>query len=69
MPPSSLLLFLLARYTSDPVYTTPFEDNGLYKSLRPAIKADGGNAIIGPNMTKYLKRPVIPQLNSVAPEV
>lgn len=54
---------------SDPVYTTPFEDNGLYKALRPAVTADGGNAIGGPNMTMYLKRPVIPQLHSVAPEV
>ncbi|CAM9490439.1 unnamed protein product, partial [Hapterophycus canaliculatus] len=53
----------------DPVYTTPFEDNGLYKSLRPAVTADGGNAVGGPNMTMYLKRPVIPQLHSVAPEV
>eukprot|EP00752_Nemacystus_decipiens_P003095 g2866.t1 len=53
----------------DPVYTTPFEDNGLYKALRPAVTADGGNAIGGPNMTMYLKRPVIPQLHSVAPEV
>ncbi|CAM9226699.1 unnamed protein product [Scytosiphon promiscuus] len=53
----------------DPVYTTPFEDNGLYKPLRPAVTADGGNAVGGPNMTMYLKRPVIPQLHSVAPEV
>lgn len=54
---------------TDPVYTTPFEDNGLYKALRPVVTADGGNAIGGPNMTMYLKRPVIPQLHSVAPEV
>lgn len=54
---------------ADPVYTTPFEDNGLFKPLRPAVTADGGNAVEGPNMTMYLKRPVIPQLNAVAPEV
>lgn len=67
-PLLSSSLALLALF-SDPVYTTPFEDNGLYKALRPAVTADGGNAIGGPNMTMYLKRPVIPQLHSVAPEV
>ncbi|CAM9562702.1 unnamed protein product, partial [Laminaria digitata] len=53
----------------DPIYTTPYEDNGQFKALRPAITADAGSAVSGPNMTMYLKRPVIPQLHSVAPEV
>ncbi|CAM9674995.1 unnamed protein product, partial [Ascophyllum nodosum] len=53
----------------DPVYTTPFKDNGLYKPSRPAVTADGGNPVRGPNVTMYLKQPIIPLLNSVAPEI
>lgn len=54
----------------DPVYTTPFGDNETTcKGVKPAVQADGGNAVGGPNATLYLKRPVIPQLNSIAPEV
>ncbi|CAM9809795.1 unnamed protein product, partial [Choristocarpus tenellus] len=53
----------------DPVYTTPSGDNGAVKALQPNVMADRGNAISGPNAVKYLKQPVIPQLNSVAPEV
>lgn len=54
----------------DPVYTTPFGDSGTTcKVAKPAVQADGGNAVGGPNATLYLKRPVIPQLNSIAPEV
>lgn len=55
--------------SADPIYTTPSEDNGMFKPVRPAVLADGGNAVGGPNVTMYLKRPVIPQLNSIAPEV
>lgn len=54
---------------ADPVYITPFEDNSLYTPVRPAVTADRGNAIEGPNMIMYLKRPVIPQLDSMAPEM
>lgn len=54
---------------TDTVYTTPFEDNNSFKHAKPIILADGGNAVGGPNAPMYLKRPVIPQLNSIAPEV
>ncbi|CAM9861368.1 unnamed protein product, partial [Phaeothamnion confervicola] len=55
----------------DPVYVTPGRDNSAFNPMRPElrIRADGGNPTKGPNQLKFLKRPLIPLLNALPPEI
>jgi len=55
----------------DTTYTAPYVDNGRRGPLyRPAVPADAhGGDVMGANRTKFFRRPMVPHLTSVAPEI